>query len=100
MFLRTDSTQEVYGSCFQNYNDMELDYGIEFPNLPSGKRVSFDVEMIKDGVKLFGKKVRVQIALPEPAPQSDPDIITKAVEFKDAVESKHTLHYIVMPCNE
>lgn len=88
------------GSCFQNYNDMELDYGIEFPALPEGKRVSFDADRLKDGVKLFGKKARVQVAVPEPAPQSDPDIITKAVEFKDAVESKHTLHYIIMPCKE
>lgn len=87
------------GSCFQNYNGMELDYGISLPCLPEGVRVNFDNEMLKDGVKLFGKKARVQVALPSPCPDT-PEVITKAVEFKDEHESKNIMHYIVMPCNE
>lgn len=87
------------GGCFQDYAGMELDYGVSLPCLPDGIRVSFDNELLKDGAKLFGKKARVQVALPSPCPDS-PDVVTKAVEFKDEHESKNTMHYIVMPCNE
>ena len=83
------------GSCFQDYNGMELNYDFALPSLPEGKSVSFDAELLKDGSKLFGKKADVQVAFPETSEAA----ITKAVEFKDVAESANTLHFIIMPLN-